>query len=110
MAQERTAQGAAARRDTKPPIFISYRRADAAALVGHLYDRLIDRYGRECIFRDVDNIPLASNFRDEIRVDLSRCDVVLVVIGPRWLGVNDAGARIKNSDDPVRIEVETALR
>jgi hypothetical protein len=110
MAQKRTAQHAVARRDTKPRIFISYRRADAAALVGHLYDRLINRYGRECIFRDVDNIPLASNFRDDIRADLSRCDVVLVVIGPRWLGVNDAGARIKNSDDPVRIEVETALR
>jgi hypothetical protein len=104
------AHGAGKERDTRPRIFISYRRADAAAMVGHLYERLIGRYGKDCIFRDVDNIPLASDFRNNISTDLSRSDVVLVIIGPRWLGATGNGARIHNYDDPVRSEVETALR
>ncbi len=79
-------------------------------MVGHLYDRLGARYGKECIFRDVDNIPLASDFRNNIGTDLSRSDVVLVVIGPRWLGATGGAVRINDSDDPVRGEVETALR
>src|SRR5689334_11968793 len=97
-------------RDTHPRIFISYRRADAAAMVGHLYERLVGRYGRECVFRDVDNIPLASDFRHNISTDLSRSDVTLVIIGPRWLGATGAGTRINHPDDPVRSEVDAALR
>ena len=38
-------------------IFISYRQEDTKAEVTHLSDRLINRYGKEKIFVDFNNIP-----------------------------------------------------
>jgi hypothetical protein len=37
-------------------IFISYRRDDTSAWAGRLYDRLINRFGSNMIFMDVDNL------------------------------------------------------
>jgi hypothetical protein len=37
--------------------------------------------------------------------------MVLAVVGPRWLGADTQGSfRINNAADPVRVEIETALR
>ena len=97
-------------RDRKAHIFLSYRRADSAAVVDHLYDRLVARYGRECIFRDIDNIPLGKDFRDHIGTVIGGCDIVLAIIGPCWHGGRGASAnRILREDDPVRIEIEVAI-
>jgi hypothetical protein len=94
----------------RPRIFISYRRSDAGAIVGRIYDRLVARFKKEAVFRDLEDIPLALDFRDRIRDEMTGCDVVLVVIGPHWAGLADAGtARIHKDDDPVRMEVEAAL-
>ena len=43
-----------------PKIAISYRRADSEAMTGRIFDRLIAHYGKEAIFRDIDDIPQAS--------------------------------------------------
>lgn len=97
-------------RDRRAHIFLSYRRADSAAVVDHLYDRLVAKYGRDCIFRDIDNIPLGRDFRDHIRTVLDSCDIVLAIIGPSWHGRRGAANnRIMRDDDPVRIEIEVAL-
>ena len=96
--------------DKRGRIFVSYRRADSAALVDHLYDRLVAKYGRQCIFRDIDNIPLGKDFRAHIREVIDECDIVLAVIGRSWAGGKGAAAnRIMRGDDPVRIELEVAL-
>ena len=96
-------------RDRRAHIFLSYRRADSAAVVDHLYDRLIAKYGRDCVFRDIDDIPLGMDFRDHIRTVIGACDIVLAIIGPNWHGGRGAaGNRIIRDDDPVRIEVEVA--
>jgi hypothetical protein len=93
-----------------PKIVLSYRRSDSEAVTGRIFDRLVARYGRDAIFRDVDNIPLGVDFRHHIDGMLQQSDIVLVVIGPRWVGGRGEQARLANPTDPVRIEVATALR
>ena len=90
-------------------ILISYRRADSAAIVGRIYDRLVARYGADAVFLDVDAIPAGVDFRDHIRRTLERADVVLAVVGPAWLGAGGGTSRIRDDDDPVRVEIEAAI-
>lgn len=92
-------------------IFISYRRRDAADAVGRLHDRLQAHFGSGIVFRDVDDIPLGTDFRDHLDRALDKSAAVLVAIGPRWLSETDSSGRrrIDDPDDLVRIEVETAL-
>jgi TIR domain len=91
-------------------IIVSYRRADSAAISGRIFDRLAARYGEDSVFMDVDNIPFGTDFRTHIRDELLRSDMLVAVIGPRWLGVGAEGkSRISDESDPVRVEVETAL-
>ncbi len=92
-------------------IIISYRRADSAAISGRIFDRLASHYGDEAVFMDIDKIPFGTDFREHIRKVLLEGDILLAVIGPSWLGKNaDGASRIKDEADPVRVEVETALR
>jgi hypothetical protein len=93
-----------------PKLAISYRRSDSSAITGRIFDRLIAHYGREQVFMDIDNIPFGTDFRTHIQSVLQRADLLIVVIGPRWLGVDAGGAaRMAQADDPVRAEVEMAL-
>lgn len=91
-----------------PRIAISYRRADSAAISGRLFDRLTQHYGSGSVFMDIDEIPFGIDFREHIAEVLSTCDAVVVVIGPHWFGGEDP-RRIDQPNDPVRIEVQTAL-
>jgi hypothetical protein len=92
-------------------IIISYRRADSAAISGRIFDRLASHYGDDAVFMDVDKIPFGTDFREHIRKVLLEGDILLAVIGPNWLGKGaDGTSRIKDEADPVRVEVETALR
>jgi multidrug efflux pump subunit AcrA (membrane-fusion protein) len=95
-----------------PRIAISYRREDSAAIAGRIFDRLKDRYGTDAVFRDIDaHIPAGRDFREYINKMLDQTDITLVVVGPRWFGPEkDGRRRIDNPRDPVRVEVETALR
>jgi hypothetical protein len=94
-----------------PKLFISYRRDDSASAAGRIYDRLAAYFGRDAIFKDVDNIPVGQNFEQIIVNALQQSAVTLVLIGPQWATVaNDRGRRLDDPQDPVRIEVETALR
>ena len=92
-------------------IFISYRRADSADITGRIYDRLVERYGRVQVFKDVDSIPAGVDFSAYIAASIQASDVALVVIGPRWLSAS-SGFGQRRLDDPadfVRVEIETAL-
>jgi hypothetical protein len=94
-----------------PKIAISYRRADSEAMTGRIFDRLIARYGKEAIFRDIDDIPAGIDFRQHINETLHKTNVLLAIVGPKWLGMSRGGLeRINTESDPVRVEVETALR
>ena len=94
-----------------PRILISYRRRDSAAITGRLYDRLVQRYGASSLFLDIDNIPYGPDFRQHVRDALSQTDLVLLVIGPDWVGRRTGRLpRIADDSDPVRIEIETTLQ
>jgi TIR domain len=91
-------------------IAISYRRDDTAPITGRIYDRLEAVFGRDRVFMDLDSIPFGVDFRTHISESLNRCETLLVVIGPRWLGVSaDGSRRIDDPTDFVRLEVSQAL-
>jgi MFS family permease len=79
-------------------------------MAGRIFDRLITHYGEASVFMDIDNIPYGIDFRKHIHTTLQECDIVLAVVGPRWLGTDTRGStRINNVSDPVRVEIEAAL-
>jgi hypothetical protein len=91
-----------------PGIFVSYRRADTQAITGRIYDRLEAHFGADSVFIDIDDIPFGQDFREHITNTLDRCDVLLAIIGGRWLGVGKVN-RLQDETDLVRIEIEAAL-
>jgi hypothetical protein len=93
-----------------PKILISYRRADSDAIAGRIRDRLAGSYGDDSVFMDIDDIPFGIDFRQHIKDALLRNDLLIVVVGPRWLGTTKGSPpRLHEETDPVRVEVETAL-
>jgi hypothetical protein len=93
-----------------PKISISYRRADSAAIAGRIYDRLSAQYGEQAVFLDIDSIAVGADFRHQLQENLRASDLLLVIIGPGWLGKTPGGkTRINESHDPIRLEIETAL-
>ena len=48
-----------------------------------------------------------TRFKEELARQISSCDIVLVVIGPKWLEI--VQKRQNEANDYVRIEIETAL-
>jgi hypothetical protein len=91
-------------------IILSYRRSDSAGISGRLFDRLRGRFGESEVYMDVDNIPFGTNFRKHVRDALGASKVVIAVIGPSWLGQRwFFKSRIFEDNDPVRIEIATAL-
>lgn len=92
-------------------VFISYRREETAYAAGWLYDRLADHFGRDQIFKDVDSIQLGDDFVEVITTAVSACDVLLALIGDRWLTISDEHGRIRLEDpnDFVRLEIEAAV-
>jgi formylglycine-generating enzyme required for sulfatase activity len=94
-----------------PRIFISYRRTDTMKDAGRIYDRLLEAFGNENVFKDVDAIPIGSDFRWVLQDAIQNCDVVLVLIGEQWLEVDAATGlrRIDAENDFVRFEIEYAL-
>jgi TIR domain len=92
-------------------VFISYRRQESSGLAGRLYDRLAARFGDDQVFMDVDTIALGVDFAEVISQAVSSCQVLLAVIGPRWLAATDEDGRrrLDDPDDLVRLEIAAAL-
>ena len=96
----------------KNQLFLSYRRKDAADATSRIRERLVAQFGRDAVFFDVDSIPLGVNFRAHIVSTLAQCRACLAIVGPGWVNaVDDKGnRRLADFDDPIRIEIETAMR
>jgi len=93
-------------------IFISYRQQDSAYPAGWLFDRLAERFGPEQVFKDVNSIELGADFVKVITDAVGSCDVLLALIGRKWLRITGHG-RTRRLDDPndfVRLEIEAALK
>lgn len=89
-------------------IFINYRTADNRYFVELIRTWLIMRYGRDNVFMDFDSLPHFTQFEDFIRSKIAECDVVLSIIGPRWLELIDAKVA-QGETDYVLLEIEEAL-
>lgn len=91
-------------------IFICYRREETAYSAGWLFDRLADRFGGR-IFKDVDSIEPGDDWVEVITTVVGSCDVLLALIGDRWLTITDENGRrrLDDPDDFVLLEIETAL-
>ena len=93
-------------------IFISYRRKNTADVTGRIYDRLAEAFGRDAIFKDVNNTPVGLDYREYLEFEINQCQILLVVIGNDWINAIDADGkrRLDNPADLVRIEIELALK
>ncbi len=98
---------------TSGGIFISYRRGDTGGHAGRLYDDLVDHFGRNKVFRDIDALQsqLGLDFTEALDRALADSDVVLVLIGPNWLGIPgpDGTRRLDNPEDILHQEISMAL-
>ena len=92
-------------------VFLSYRRDDAAGHAGRLADTLAGRFGTQSVFIDVDSIEPGADFVAALTEALRRCQVMLVVVGTRWIDAEVGGRRrLDDPDDFVRMELELALQ
>lgn len=93
-------------------IFINYRRGDSSPTAGRLRDHLVQAFGEHNVFMDVESIPAGVDFVDYLKSQIASFDIFLVLIGPDWLEAKDETGRrrIDNTDDPVTMEITTALQ
>jgi TIR domain len=93
-------------------VFMSYRRGDTQWAARTLYQVLAGKYGRENVFRDLDAVPAGARFRDLIERKIAESSVFVLLIGKTWASYTDAAGRrrLELPRDPVRLEVESALR
>lgn len=72
---------------------------------------MVSRFGESNVFMDVDMAP-GVHFVERITEAVAACQVLIVVMGPRWATAEDdqGRARLADPEDFVRLEVETALR
>jgi len=93
-------------------IYLSYRRMDAVAYAGRLFDHLSRHFGPDSVFMDIGSIASGQDFAQVIESALNACNVVLVLIGSTWATSTgqDGRRRLDDPKDWVRLEVAAALR
>jgi formylglycine-generating enzyme required for sulfatase activity len=91
-----------------PKIFICYRREDSRWPAQTIYNDLVDHFGSESVVWDIDSIPYGVDFREYLNKEVSKCDILLAVIGDKWLEI--LKQRLDQPNDFVRIEIQAALK
>ena len=92
-------------------VCLSYRREETKHAAGRLADRIAERFTSSQVFVDVDSIPPGVDFSEVTQEAISRCDVLLALVGPRWTTLENAEGR-RRLDDPedfVVLELRAAL-
>jgi len=91
-------------------VLISYRRSDSLDATGRIYDWLRLHFNRTgMFFRDIDDMPLASDFADVLETAIANCTIVIVIIGSRWLEELHRRQTLGRADHLV-MEIEIARR
>jgi hypothetical protein len=76
-----------------------------------VHDALAHHFGSQHIFMDIDDISAGMVFAHVLDRALAECDILLALIGPRWLARSGRLGR-RRLDDPkdfVRLEIAAAL-
>lgn len=91
-------------------IFINYRTSDEPLAAVLLDNELSRRFGSENVFLDSKSMTAGTVFDEALRTAVRCCDVLLVVIGRRWLTSTDEHGRrlIDQRGDWVRTEIVEA--
>ena len=99
------------RRPSYPPVFLSYRRAEAdddAAALHQILGRALG--SEEQIFRDRVSIEPGEPFTWALQQAVAHCRAMVVMIGPTWNTITDDGRRrLYQESDYVRREVTAGL-
>jgi hypothetical protein len=90
-------------------VFISYRRDDDPAFAARVRDGLARKFGNANLFIDVDDLFAGQRFDKELAKALTRCDVLIAVIGERWVELLKAKTT-NGVRDHVREEIAAALQ
>jgi hypothetical protein len=48
-------------------IILSYRREDSAGVTGRIFDRLVQEFGTDRVFMDIDSMPAGVDFHDHLQ-------------------------------------------
>jgi hypothetical protein len=74
-------------------------------------DDMQEEFVPEQIFRDIEAIEAGADFIEVIDQAVGSCAILLVLIGPRWLGATDSkgNRRLEDPNDFVRLEITAAL-
>jgi TPR repeat protein len=93
-------------------VFICYRREDSGGYAARIYDRVAERLKPENVFFDVSNIRLGLDRVEAISARVAECDAFVAIIGRHWISAvhDDGRPRLKDPDDPVRVEIQAALK
>ena len=65
-------------------IFISYRHEDSYDLTGRLASDLMDTFGKDAVFQDIERIDGGDKWSPKIEFYAKSCSVMLIVIGGEW--------------------------
>jgi len=90
-------------------IFVSYRRDDAPGDARGIYERLGRSFGEGKVFMDVDQLLAGQRFDRELDRALAECDVLIAVIGSRWMDLLSECTQ-HGKRDYVRDEIAAALQ
>src|SRR5215510_10672702 len=90
-------------------IFVSYRREDAPGDARGIYERLGRSFGDGKVFMDVDQLLAGQRFDRELDKALAECDVLIAVIGSRWMDLLSECTQL-GKRDYVRDEIAAALQ
>src|SRR4051812_17701076 len=89
-------------------VFLSYRRVESAWAT-KLARSLANRFGKDLVFQDVEDIAGGDRWRDRIEAAIETAEIVLVVIGPQWLVDEQQRRRLDDPEDVLRAELSEAL-
>jgi hypothetical protein len=96
-----------ARTDPSVRVFLSYR-SDTSGHALTLQTELQERLGSDRVLGS-ESVSSGPDPGAAIAARVSRCDALLAVVGPSWMGPS-GGTVTAPDDDPVRLEVEAALK
>ena len=91
-------------------VFISYRREDDPSAAARVRDALAARFGKANLFMDIDSLSAGQRFEEELAKALTACDVLIAIIGPRWLDLLTSKIQMSGLRDFVRDEIALALK
>jgi len=95
------------------PIFISYRRSDLSLEAEWIYNVICTFFEKNLVFFDKQEIEPGKRWDETLRTCVSDAYIVLILIGPKWLTVQQPDSGRRRLDDPedwVGHEIRSALK